>query len=68
MAREDTSSGTEADAGAFEQEREGLVPVICGAPTSPHAECSCVLPLRHVGGCECLHLRDYLRDLARGAV
>jgi hypothetical protein len=48
----DTGSHTEADAGAYEQERgSGLVPIICGAPVytvttsrGPH-ECPCILPL-----------------------
>jgi hypothetical protein len=67
---EDTGSCTEADAGAYEQERgAGLVPVICGSPTGPSAECSCVLPLnpRHEWH-ECRHLRDYLRDVRNGQI
>jgi hypothetical protein len=67
MAPEDTSSGTEADAGAFEQERgAGLVPVICGAPAyngrlastggaAHQRECWCVRPLRHDGDHACTH-------------
>jgi hypothetical protein len=55
MSGEDTFTNTEADAGTYEQERgAGLVPVICGAPTT----ClhSCVRPYPHPGQLHsCLH-------------